>query len=117
MKKQNKNFTIIDWDIAKYIRENAHPTNNPNRKISYSDLLIIFYIKGFGFEGYYGSQSSLGKVLGMTQEQISRSMKTLLNTVNISTNTPILCKSQNTIWFNDNFFNDEYGSLLPNVPF
>ncbi len=116
MKKQSKNFTIIDWDIAKYIRENARPTNNPNRKISYSDLLIIFYIKGFGFDGYYGSQASLGKVLGMTQEQISRSMKTLLNTVNINTNIPILHKNETSIWFNENFFNDEYGSLLPDVP-
>lgn len=116
MEKKNKNFTIIDWDIAGYIRRNARLITDNKRKPTYSDILIIFYIKGFGDKGYFGSQASLGRVLGMTQEQVSRSLKILYDTVHIATNHPILIKTEYCIYFNNKFFFDRYGNKLPYVP-
>lgn len=104
MENKNKNFSIIDWNDLQYIKKYARSGKDLERKPSYSDLLIIFYIRGFGEQGYYGSQASLGSLLGMSQEQISRSMKTLLNTVHCETYFPLLYKENNRIYFNEGFF-------------
>lgn len=104
MDKKNKNFTIIDWDDLLYIKSYARSGKDLKRKVSYSELLIIFYIKGFGEQGYYGSQASLGYLLGMSQEQISRSMKILLDTIHCRTYACLIYKKNNRIYFNQGFF-------------
>jgi hypothetical protein len=116
MEHKHKNFTVIDWDIAGYIRRKARLITDNKRKPTYSDILIIFYIKGFGDKGYFGSQANLGRVLGMTQEQVSRSLKILYDTVHIETNHPILIKTEYCIYFNNQFFFDYYGNKLPYAP-
>lgn len=108
MEKKNKNFTIIDWNDLQYIKTYARSGIDLQRKPSYSELLIIFYIRGFGEQGYYGSQASLGKLLGMSQEQISRSLKTLFDTIHYRTYIPLLYKENNKIYFNENFIDYSY---------
>lgn len=108
MEKKNKNFTIIDWEAFQYIKTFARSGKDLERKPSYSELLIIFYIRGFGEQGYYGSQASLGELLGMSQEQISRSLKTLFDTIHYQTHIPLLYKENNKIYFNENFIDYSY---------
>ena len=116
MEKKNKNFTIIDWDELKYIKQYAEVEDCPKKKPSYTDLLIIFYIKGFGFKGFFGSQAYLGRQLGLTQEQVSRSLRTLFNTYHKDTKMSIFLKIDNGIFFNNYFYLDEFGNKLPNIP-
>lgn len=113
MDKKNKNFTIIDWEVFQYIKSFARSGKDLNRKPSYSELLIIFYIRGFGEQGYYGSQASLGSLLGMSQEQISRSLKTIFDTIHCRTYLPILYKHDNTIYFNDSFLDYSFVEQKP----
>ncbi|MBO5843900.1 MAG: hypothetical protein J6Q96_03415 [Bacteroidales bacterium] len=113
MDKKNKNFTIIDWEAFQYIKTFARSGKDLERKPSYSELLIIFYIRGFGEQGYYGSQASLGSLLGMSQEQISRSLKTIFDTIHYRTYLPILYKRNNTIYFNESFLDYSFVEQKP----
>ena len=55
MKKSNSNsgFTLIDWDELKkmcdIVEESAEI--NKKKKLTYADILVISYIKGFGSNG------------------------------------------------------------------
>lgn len=117
MTKSNKNFTIINWEDLRLIKFYARSGECFSRTLSYSDLLIIFYIKGFGEQGYFGSQASLGKLIGMSQEQVCRSLKTLFQTVNAITKEPLLIKKDKTIFFNEKVLLDDNGKRLTILEF
>ena len=112
MSKNNKNFTVIDWDELKIIKFYVVIPKKPRLRLKYSDLLIISYIKGFGEDGYYGSQASLGKLIGMSQEQVSRILKDLLTAEQYFTKVPLFIKKDKAICFNKEVLYHQDGTKL-----
>ncbi len=110
MKKSSKTYTVIDWEELRNIRFHGdyYIETNPmkekkHRNLTSTDLFIIFYIKGFGEKGYYGSQRSIAELLGIAPEQVNRSMKMLLKVVNISNDEPLFIKDEEAIYYNPKF--------------
>ncbi|MBR5254288.1 MAG: hypothetical protein IKV46_04525 [Bacteroidales bacterium] len=119
MKKSSKTYTVIDWEELRNIKfyGDYYVETNPmkekiHRNLTSTDLFIIFYIKGFGEKGYYGSQRSIAELLGITPEQVNRSMKMLLKVVNISNDEPLFIKDEEAIYYNPKFLYRKDGKKL-----
>lgn len=119
MKKSINPYTVIDWEELKLIKicGNSYIEETPEKRrirknLTSTDLLIIFYIKGFGQQGYYGSQRSIAQLLGITPEQVNRSMKILLKVVNIFNEEPLFIKDETKIYYNQKFLHQETGEKI-----
>jgi hypothetical protein len=123
MKKQIKPYTVIDWEDFQlikfwgkyYIEEETQIMKL--KKLTSTDLLIIFYIKGFGQQGYYGSQRAIAELLGITPEQVNRSMKILLKTINSFNKEPLFIKDETKIYYNQKFLYHKNGEKLKYLDF
>jgi hypothetical protein len=123
MKKQIKPYTVIDWEDFQlikfwgnyYIEEETQIMKL--KKLTSTDLLIIFYIKGFGQQGYYGSQRAIAELLGITPEQVNRSMKILLKTINSFNKEPLFIKDETKIYYNKKFLYHKNGEKLKYLDF
>lgn len=123
MKKQIKPYTVIDWEDFQlikfwgnyYIEEETQIMKL--KKLTSTDLLIIFYIKGFGQQGYYGSQRAIAELLGITPEQVNRSMKILLKTINSFNEEPLFIKDDTKICYNQKFLYHKNGKKLEYLDF
>ena len=123
MKKQIKPYTVIDWEDLQlikfwgkyYIEEETQEMKL--KKLTSTDLLIIFYIKGFGQQGYYGSQRAIAELLGITPEQVNRSMKILLKTINSFNKEPLFIKDETKIYYNQKFLYHKNGEKLEYLDF
>jgi hypothetical protein len=123
MKKQIKPYTVIDWEDFQlikfwgnyYIEEETQIMKL--KKLTSTDLLIIFYIKGFGQQGYYGSQRAIAELLGITPEQVNRSMKILLKTINSFNKEPLFIKDETRIYYNQKFLYHKNGEKLEYLDF
>lgn len=123
MKKQIKPYTVIDWEDfqlikfwGKYYMEEETQIMKL-KKITSTDLLIIFYIKGFGQQGYYGSQRAIAELLGITPEQVNRSMKILLKVINSFNKEPLFIKDETKIYYNQKFLYHKNGEKLKYLDF
>lgn len=123
MKKQIKPYTVIDWEDfqlikfwGKYYMEEETQIMKL-KKITSTDLLIIFYIKGFGQQGYYGSQRAIAELLGITPEQVNRSMKILLKVINSFNEEPLFIKDETKIYYNQKFLYHKNGEKLKYLDF
>jgi hypothetical protein len=123
MKKQIKPYTVIDWEdfqlikfLGKYYIEEETQIMKL-KKLTSTDLLIIFYIKGFGQQGYYGSQRAIAELLGITPEQVNRSMKILLKTINSFNKEPLFIKDETKIYYNQKFLYHKNGEKLKYLDF
>lgn len=119
MKKTNKAYTVIDWEDLQliklwgnYYKEEGAEGRLKRRKLTSTDLLIIFYIKGFGPQGYYGSQRSIAELLGVTPEQVNRSIKMLLKVINTFNEEPLFIKDETRICYNQKFLYQDNGEKL-----
>ena len=119
MKKSINPYTVIDWEELRLIKicGNSYIEETPEKRrirknLTSTDLLIIFYIKGFGQQGYYGSQRSIAQLLGITPEQVNRSMKILLKVVNIFNEEPLFIKDETKIYYNQKFLYQETGEKI-----
>lgn len=123
MKKQIKPYTVIDWEDFQlikfwgkyYIEEETQIMKL--KKLTSTDLLIVFYIKGFGQQGYYGSQRAIAELLGITPEQVNRSMKILLKTINSFNKEPLFIKDETKIYYNQKFLYHKNGEKLEYLDF
>jgi hypothetical protein len=123
MKKQIKPYTVIEWEDFQlikfwgnyYIEEETQIMKL--KKLTSTDLLIIFYIKGFGQQGYYGSQRAIAELLGITPEQVNRSMKILLKTINSFNKEPLFIKDETKIYYNQKFLYHKNGEKLEYLDF
>lgn len=123
MKKQIKPYTVIDWEDFQlikfwgkyYIEEETQIMKL--KKLTSTDLLIIFYIKGFGQQGYYGSQRAIAELLGITPEQVNRSMKILLKVINSFNEEPLFIKDETKIYYNQKFLYHKNGEKLKYLDF
>lgn len=123
MKKQIKPYTVIDWEDLQlikfwgkyYIEEETQEMKL--KKLTSTDLLIIFYIKGFGQQGYYGSQRAIAELLGITPEQVNRSMKILLKVINSFNKEPLFIKDETKIYYNQKFLYHKNGEKLEYLDF
>ncbi len=123
MKKQIKPYTVIDWEDLQlikfwgkyYIEEETQEMKL--KKLTSTDLLIIFYIKGFGQQGYYGSQRAIAELLGITPEQVNRSMKILLKIINSFNKEPLFIKDETKIYYNQKFLYHKNGEKLKYLDF
>jgi hypothetical protein len=123
MKKQIKPYTVIEWEDFQlikfwgnyYIEEETQIMKL--KKLTSTDLLIIFYIKGFGQQGYYGSQRAIAELLGITPEQVNRSMKILLKTINSFNKEPLFIKDETKIYYNQKFLYHKNGEKLKYLDF
>ncbi len=123
MKKQIKPYTVIDWEDLQlikfwgkyYIEEETQIMKL--KKLTSTDLLIIFYIKGFGQQGYYGSQRAIAELLGITPEQVNRSMKILLKIINSFNKEPLFIKDETKIYYNQKFLYHKNGEKLKYLDF
>lgn len=123
MKKQIKPYTVIDWEDLQlikfwgtyYIEEETQEMKL--KKLTSTDLLIIFYIKGFGQQGYYGSQRAIAELLGITPEQVNRSMKILLKVINSFNKEPLFIKDETKICYNQKFLYHKNGEKLEYLDF
>ena len=61
--KSTSGFTVIDWDeiqkMSKIVIESSQI--NRKKKLTYADILIISYIKGFGSNGFFGTYKKISK--------------------------------------------------------
>lgn len=124
MKKSINPYTVIDWEELKLIKicGNSYIEETPEKRrirknLTSTDLLIIFYIKGFGQQGYYGSQRAIAELLGITPEQVNRSMKILLKTINSFNKEPLFIKDETKIYYNQKFLYHKNGEKLKYLDF
>lgn len=107
MKKSNSNsgFTLIDWDEVKkmcdIVEESAEI--NKKKKLTYADILVISYIKGFGNNGFFGTYKTISRTLNMSENQVSKQICGIKSIKSIYNDANILIEDKQGIYFNPYF--------------
>lgn len=71
MNGNKKGYFNFDFNFFSELEEES------NRKLNITERCIISYIKGWS-KGYYGSQNTLAKRLGISERTANRTISTLL---------------------------------------
>ena len=103
--KSTSGFTVIDWDeiqkMSKIVIESSQI--NRKKKLSYADILIISYIKGFGSNGFFGTYKKISKTLCMSENQVCKQICGIRSIKNIYNDSSIFIEDKNTLYFNPYF--------------
>lgn len=103
--RRTHGFTQINWDDMIKIRKApiVCEIDEKKKKLSYSDILIIAYVKGFGDRGYFGIQEELSKIIGMKQSHLCRSINILRSVRNKINNADLFQWGYPYLVFNPSF--------------
>ncbi len=103
--KSTSGFTVIDWDeiqkMSKIVIESSQI--NRKKKLTYADILIISYIKGFGSNGFFGTYKKISKTLCMSENQVCKQICGIKSIKNIYNDATIFIEEKNTLYFNPYF--------------
>jgi hypothetical protein len=103
--KSTSGFTVIDWDEIQKMSKIVIDSSQINRKkkLTYADILIISYIKGFGSNGFFGTYKKISKTLCMSENQVCKQICGIKSIKNIYNDATIFIEEKNTLYFNPYF--------------
>lgn len=106
-KQQQKIVTIINWYEIDLIRKYAiFNEDTKKKKITYTDIILISYIRNFRDRGFFGTRTKLAALIGMSPEQLYRSLKDIRCIYHRDTKEYLILDVNGNFVFNTQFLQD-----------